>query len=55
MGSVSPSGQLLLYPLYLLVSRSSHNILTGLSPGWLWLVSSLLPLPWPKDRYELSI
>lgn len=55
MGSVSPSGQLLPYQLYLPVSRSSHNLLTGLSPDWLWCVSNLLPLPRPKDFYELLI
>lgn len=55
MGSVSPSGQLLLYQLYLLVSRSSHNLLTGLSPGWLWCISHLLPLPCPKDCRELFV
>lgn len=51
MGSVSPSGQLLLYQLYLLVSRSSHNLLTGLSPGWLWCVSNLLPFAMAKELF----
>lgn len=68
VGSVSPSGQLLLYQLYPPVSRArwqaeavgwdppTTNLLAGLSPGWLWhvrLLPTCSPLPWPKDRYEL--